>query len=74
MLGAVARLAVVRAVARRPAALRPVAAARFFSSEGNDSVPSNTSRFLKLADQIEEDEGFELDEGDELVAEVDPDD
>ncbi|OQR87602.1 hypothetical protein ACHHYP_08478 [Achlya hypogyna] len=74
MLGAVARLARASA-ARRPALRRPALAASrrcFSSAEGNDSVPSNTSRFLKLADQIEEDDGLELDEGDEVVTEVDP--
>ncbi|OQR93073.1 hypothetical protein ACHHYP_02975 [Achlya hypogyna] len=76
MLGAVTRLAVTRAsssLARRHVLGGLSIPARFFSStEGNDSVPSTTSRFLKLADQIEEDDGIELDENDEIVSEVDP--
>ncbi|KDO34594.1 hypothetical protein SPRG_00657 [Saprolegnia parasitica CBS 223.65] len=76
MLGAVTRLAVARASssAVRRHVLRRPAMARMFASEGNDSVPSNTSRFLKLVDQIEEDDAVELDDGDEVVTEVDPQD
>ncbi|EQC41677.1 hypothetical protein SDRG_01635 [Saprolegnia diclina VS20] len=76
MFVAFARLAVARASssAVRRHVLRRPAMARLFASGGNDSVTSNTSRFLKLADQIEEDDAIELDDGDEVVTAVDPQD
>ncbi|OQR81467.1 hypothetical protein THRCLA_11703 [Thraustotheca clavata] len=73
MLRVVTHAVRVSSVVRR-AIPRRAMAARMFSSEGNDSVPSNTSRFLKLADEIEEADSVELEDGEELVDQIDPKD